>query len=80
MAMVKMMNLKSVSPIGISIVGSFFFNIGQLIVSAMVLSNIKIFYYLPYMSLFSILTGFFTGLSSSFLIDHINKIIKTVKR
>ena len=46
MAMIKMMNLKSVSPIGISIVGSFFFNIGQLIVSAMVLSNIKIFYYL----------------------------------
>ena len=39
MTFVKMMNLKSISPIGISIIGSFFFNIGQLVVSAMVLSN-----------------------------------------
>ena len=67
MTFVKMMNLKSISPIGISIIGS-------------VLSNIKIFYYLPYMSLFSILTGFFTGLSSLFLINHIKKIIKTEQR
>jgi heptaprenyl diphosphate synthase component I len=76
MALIKSMNFKSVSPIGISIVGSFFFNVGQLIVSAIVLSNIKIFYYLPYMSLFSILTGLLTGLSSLFLIRHINKIIR----
>ena len=69
-------NFKSVSPIGISIVGSLFFYVGQLIVSAIVLSNIKIFYYLPYMSLFSILTGLLTGLSSLFLIRHINKIIR----
>lgn len=68
MHILKMMKLKSVSLIGVSMVGSLFFNIGQLVVASLMLSNIKIFYYLPWLSLISIGTGIFIGITSKFLI------------
>ena len=49
MGILKKLDLKSVSMIGISVVGALFFNIGQLLVASFMISNTKIFYYLPYM-------------------------------
>lgn len=76
MGILKKLDLKSVSMIGISVVGALFFNIGQLLVASFMISNTKIFYYLPYMSFISIATGIFIGITSQFLTEHLKKIIK----
>lgn len=78
MHIMKKFDFKSVSIIGVSMVGSLFFNIGQLIVASLVLSNAKIFYYLPYMSIISIGTGIFIGITSNFLVLRLKKILKIV--
>lgn len=59
-----LLKVKSVefSLIGISIEGAVFYNIGQLLVAAIILKNFKIFYYLPAVLIFSIGTGIFVGL------------------
>lgn len=76
MGILKKLDLKSVSMIGISVVGALFFNIGQLLVASFMISNTKIFYYLPYMSFISIATGIFIGITSQFLTEHLKKTIK----
>ena len=76
MGILKKLDLKSVSMIGISVVGALFFNVGQLLVASFMISNTKIFYYLPYMSFISIGTGIFIGITSQFLTEHLKKIIK----
>ena len=76
MGILKKLDLKSVSMIGISVVGALFFNVGQLLVASFMISNSKIFYYLPYMSFISIATGIFIGITSQFLTEHLKKIIK----
>ncbi|EJU19921.1 heptaprenyl diphosphate synthase component I [Peptoanaerobacter stomatis] len=76
MGILKKLDLKSVSMIGISVVGALFFNVGQLLVASFMISNTKIFYYLPYMSFISIATGIFIGITSQFLTEHLKKIIK----
>lgn len=63
------------SLVGISVAGSFFYNFGQLLTSSLVLQNIKIFYYLPVVSLFSVGTGIFVGLVSIFFIENTKKLI-----
>lgn len=76
MLALKKINLKSISILGISMAGSFFFNIGQLIVAAFIIQNNKIFYYLPYVSIMSMLTGIFVGLTAIFFIDRLQDIMK----
>lgn len=62
------------SLIGVSEIGSFFHNLGQIIVAALMLSNIKIFYYFPILILVSIFTGIFVGFSSDIVLKHLRKI------
>lgn len=57
------------SVIGVSIVGSIFHSIGQVIV-AMILLNNSMLYYLPWLLLFSIPTGIIVGLISKKLIEN----------
>lgn len=58
----------------ISIVGSILHNIGQLLIAALIIQNLKIYYYLPILLVSAIITGFFVGLGSNFLSDHLNKL------
>lgn len=74
MYILKKINFKSVSIVGISVIGSLFFNIGQLVVASIILENKRIFYYLPYMSIISVVTGIFVGITSHFLITRLKKI------
>lgn len=76
MYIVKKMKFKQVSIVGVSMIGSLFFNIGQLFVASIMLANPKIFYYLPWMSLISIATGIFIGITSKFLIMRLQVILK----
>lgn len=76
MWILKKVNFKSVSIIGVSMIGSFSFNIGQLTVASLILQNFKVFYYLPYVSFMSMLTGIFVGLTAIFLIKAIKRVMK----
>lgn len=49
------------SIIGVSIIGSIFHSLGQVIMGILVIKNYNIIYYLPYLLLFSIPTGFIIG-------------------
>lgn len=58
----------------ISIVGSILHNIGQLLVAALVIQNLKIYYYLPILLISGVITGFFVGLGAYFIESHIKKL------
>lgn len=58
------------SIIGVSLVGSVFHSIGQVLVGIMVLDNYNIIYYLPYLLLFSIPTGILIGIIAKRLLKY----------
>lgn len=62
-------------PITISIVGAVMHNIGQVMVAAMILETWLIMSYLPWLLFLAIPTGFFVGVSSSYLKKHLAKIL-----
>ncbi|EGC83030.1 Gx transporter family protein [Anaerococcus hydrogenalis] len=62
------------SIIGVSEIGAFSHNLGQIIVAIFFMQNIKMFYYFPILVFIGIFTGFFVGLSTGFMIKHLEKI------
>lgn len=62
------------SLIGVSEIGAFFHNLGQIIVATVFMSNIKMIYYFPALVLIGVFTGFFVGLSSNYIINHLKKL------
>ena len=69
MYIVKKMNFKTVSIIGISVIGAMFFNIGHLLVSVAVIKNISIFVYLPILMYVSLGTGVLVGYAAKFMVE-----------
>lgn len=59
------------SIVGISIAGGIFHNVGQIIVAALVVENVKMAYYLPFLLVSGVLTGFFIGLVAKFCLPHL---------
>ena len=62
------------SLIGVSEIGAFFHNVGQLTVAMFVLENRGIFYYLPVMTLLAVATGFIVGLVSHFVSGQLKRV------
>lgn len=62
------------SLIGVSEIGAFFHNLGQIIVATIFMNNIKMIYYFPALVLIGVFTGFFVGLSSNYIINHLKKL------
>jgi heptaprenyl diphosphate synthase len=62
MWMLKKVLKDKVSMAGLSVVGAFFFNLGQVAVSAWVINNFQMFRYLPVLTLISTICGFVTGI------------------
>ncbi|MBP3920659.1 MAG: Gx transporter family protein [Bacilli bacterium] len=64
------------SMVGVSIIGSIFHSLGQILMAVFILNNNKMLYYLPWIILFSIPTGIFVGIVSKKLLveleDNIN--------
>lgn len=58
----------------ISIIGSILHNIGQLFVAALIIQNLKIYYYLPILLVSGIITGVFVGLGAHFVEKHLKTI------
>ncbi len=71
MIIAKKINIFSI--IGISIIGSIFHTIGQIIVATIFVNNINTLYYLPWLILFAIPTGLFVGILSKQLISKLEK-------
>lgn len=66
------LHLKIFDIIGVSIVGGLMHNIGQCIVACLVVSEIRVFFYLPLLMVAGALTGFFIGVICKLLIPKIN--------
>lgn len=58
--------IKDLSIIGISIIGSISHNIGQLLVASIIVQNINMIGYLPFMLITSLITGIFVGITSKY--------------
>lgn len=65
---------KVTSFIGISEIGAFFHNLGQIIVAIIFMSNVKMIIYFPALVIMGVFTSFFVGLSVNYVIDHMKKI------
>ncbi|NLK20846.1 MAG: Gx transporter family protein [Epulopiscium sp.] len=61
-------NLLGIS--SISICGAVFHNIGQLLVAAFVIQDLRIYIYLPILLISGLITGYFVGLTVGFLYNH----------
>lgn len=61
-----------VSYSGLSVLGALFFNIGQILVCAMVVSNVQVFRYLSVLGIISAISGTITGYISKLLILYLN--------
>lgn len=68
--------ITKLSIIGISIIGSIAHSIGQILIAILIINNSGMFYYLPWLLLFSIPTGILTGLIAKTLIKSFNDIVK----
>lgn len=63
----------NISIIGISIIGAVFHNIGQIIIAATVIQNIKIAAYLPILLVAGVGTGIFVGITAKQLIVYLKR-------
>ena len=71
---IKKVGGENISIIGISVVGSFFHNLGQVAVAALIVQNIIIVSYLPILMLAGVGTGIFVGFTANFLYGYLKKI------
>jgi len=65
--------ITKLSIIGISIIGSIFHSLGQIIIAIIFVKNINMIYYLPWLLIFAVPTGIITGLISKELIKYFDK-------
>lgn len=71
-AMTILMKTK-LSIIGVSIIGSIFHSIGQVLIGIIMLDNYNVIYYLPYLLIFSIPTGIIIGIITKKIINNTEK-------
>lgn len=59
------------SLIGVSIIGAVTHNFAQVSVASAMMSNIRIYSYLPFLLLLSLFTGYFVGLASIYIVKNL---------
>ena len=65
--------ISKLSIIGVSIIGSIGHTMGQILFASIFMKNIKVFYYTPYLLIFSSITGIFVGIISKKILDRIKE-------
>lgn len=70
--MIFMKKIKVFSIIGVSAAGGIFHNIGQIVLAALVVNNIKLFYYLPILLISGIITGIVTGIVAKYCLFYLD--------
>lgn len=71
MYLMKQLGPKWVSLIGISVVGGFFHNLGQLLVASLITGTSSVMLYLPWLSFFGMLAGFAIGVGGNQIIQRV---------
>lgn len=71
---IKKIGKENISVIGVSIFGAVFHNIGQILIAAMIIQNLRITVYLPFLMISAIATGFFVGIVVKFLLKYLRAI------
>ena len=66
-------NIKGITYIGIGIIGAFTNNLGQVLVSCLILKNISIISYIATLGIISIFTGAIIGLISTYVLNSLEK-------
>lgn len=61
------------SMVGVSIIGSIFHSLGQIVIAIVMLKNSNMIYYLPWLLLFSIPTGLFVGIVSKKMLSELEE-------
>lgn len=74
MFILKKFGKENVSIIGVSVMGSVFHNVGQILVACLTVQNIRIIAYLPVLMIAGIGTGIFVGITSKFILTHLKKL------
>ena len=74
MYFIKQVGKDNISIIGVSIVGAFFHNVGQIIVAALIIQNINMVLYFPVLAIAGIGTGFFVGVTSYYFLELLKKL------
>lgn len=74
MYLMKQFGPKLVSMIGISTVGGFFHNFGQLAMASLLAKTTSVMLYLPWLAFFGILAGFAIGIAGNQLITRVKPI------
>jgi heptaprenyl diphosphate synthase len=69
--MVIFQKTKLFSMIGVSIIGGIAHNIGQIVVAIMVVENIDIIYYLPFLLIFGVIMGALIGILATIIIKRL---------
>ncbi|HEY8891565.1 MAG TPA: Gx transporter family protein [Clostridium sp.] len=62
----------------ISVCGSVFHNVGQLLVAAFIINDLRIYVYLPVLLISAIVTGYFIGILASVLKNRLEKIMTRI--
>ncbi len=62
---------KIFSLIGVSILGALAHNFAQVTVATIIMNNLRIYTYLPFLMLTSIFSGYFVGLTSTYIIKNL---------
>lgn len=66
------------SLIGISILGALFHNFAQISLASFMMNNMRIFTYLPFLMLTSLFTGYFVGITSTYIIKNLKSNFKVL--
>ncbi len=61
------------SLVGISIIGAIIHNLTQVTVAALMLNNVKIYNYLPIMTMVSLITGYFVGMATFYITENLTR-------
>ena len=70
---------KYLSLIGISEIGSFLHNLGQVFAAMFVLKNPMIISYFPFLAGLGLFTGYFVGLSANFISNNLKAVLKVAR-
>lgn len=62
--------------LGISIVGGVFHNIGQLVVAAVVVTSMKLIFYLPALLISGLIAGAAVGIASGIIINRLQRFVR----
>lgn len=64
---------KVFSLIGVSIIGALSHNFAQVSVASLMMKNMRIYTYLPFLMITSLFTGYFVGLASIYIVKNLKK-------